>query len=101
MPQTQQQGNQAAIAMANLVGQIGCLTSFASLVIIGISFGLGYLLDQYLGMNRPIFAMLAMLASFPVTLYAIVRISVWAMGRAQQAQQRALEREKSLQEDQS
>lgn len=87
--------------MANMVGQIGCMTSVASFFIIGVAFGLGYLLDQWLGLERPIFMLLALLASFPVTLYVIVRVSLMALGRAQRAQERALkqEQDQATQED--
>lgn len=71
-----------------MVGSIGCVTSFASFVIIGAAFGLGYWLDNLLG-TSPILLFVALLGSFPITLYVIVRISLLAMERAQRAQERA------------
>jgi F0F1-type ATP synthase assembly protein I len=69
---------------AGLVGQIGCVTGFASILIIGIAFGIGRLLDSLLETNG-IFTILFLLGSFPITLYVIVRISLWAIARAQQS----------------
>ncbi|MBP6470323.1 MAG: AtpZ/AtpI family protein [Chloroflexi bacterium] len=68
--------------MANLVGQVGCVTGLVALVIIGISFGLGQFLDNYLG-TRGIFTVVFMLGSFPVTLFAMVRLSLMMVARAQ------------------
>ena len=69
---------------AGLVGQIGCVTGFASIVIIGLAFAIGRFLDSLLGTNG-IFTILFLLGSFPITLYVIVRISLWALARAQRA----------------
>ncbi len=68
--------------MTNLVGQVGCVTGLVALVIIGISFGLGQFLDNYLG-TRGIFTVVFMLGSFPVTLFAMVRLSLMMVARAQ------------------
>lgn len=68
--------------MTNLVGQVGCVTGLVALVIIGVSFGLGQFLDNYLG-TRGIFTVVFMLGSFPVTLFAMVRLSLMMVARAQ------------------
>lgn len=88
----QQQSNQAAIALANIVGQIGCATTLASVVIIGLAFALGNFLDNLFG-TRPIFIFIALFGSLPLTLYVIVRISLAAVARAQQVQTRVTEQE--------
>lgn len=80
MTQSNPESNQAARA-AGLVGQIGCTTGFASIIIIGIAFALGRLLDSLLGTNG-IFTVLLLVGSFPITLYVIVRISLWTLARA-------------------
>ena len=72
------------IATANLVGQVGCVTSFAAIFIIVIAFGIGWFLDDLMGNERKFATVLMLLASFPVTLYVMVRISLAMVGRAQQ-----------------
>lgn len=71
-------------ALANLVGQVGCVTGLVAIVIIGIAFGAGWFLDDLLGNERKIFTIIFLLASFPVTLFAMVRISLTMVGRAQE-----------------
>lgn len=72
-------------ALANTVGQVGCVTGIVALVIIGVAFGAGWFLDDFLGNERKIFTVIFMLGSFPVTLYAMVRISLWMVGKANKA----------------
>jgi len=67
------------------VGQIGCVTGIVALAIIGVAFGAGWFLDDFLGNERKIFTVIFMLGSFPVTLYAMVRISLWMIGKANKA----------------
>lgn len=74
-----------AADLTNMIGQIGCVTGLVALVIIGIAFGAGWLLDDLVGNERRIFTVIFMLASFPVTTYAMVRISLWMVGRAQKS----------------
>jgi hypothetical protein len=69
--------------LTNMVGQVGCVTGIVALLIIGAAFGAGWLIDGALGNERKIFTVIFMLGSFPVTLYAMVRISLWMVGRAQ------------------
>ena len=78
------QPDQAA-RTAGLVGQIGCVTSFASFIIIGIAFAAGRFLDSLLETGG-LFTVLFLLGSFPITLYIIVRISLFALNRAQKPQ---------------
>ena len=66
-----------------MVGQVGCVTGIVALLIIGLAFGVGWLLDDVLGNERKIFTVIFLLGSFPVTLFAMVRISLWMVGRAQ------------------
>ena len=70
--------------MANLVGQVGCVTALVAILIIGIAFGIGWLLDDLLGNERRIVTVIMLLLSFPVTLFAMVRISLAMVGRTQQ-----------------
>ena len=72
-----------AARTAGFVGQIGCVTGFASIIIIGAAFAAGRFLDSWLG-TEGIFTILFLLGSFPITLYVIVRISLFALKRAQQ-----------------
>ena len=74
--------------LAGIVGQVGCLT----VIIIGLALGAGLLLDRFLG-TRPIFTILLLVGSVPISLYIIVRISLTAAGRAQRAAQRDSEGE--------
>jgi hypothetical protein len=80
---------QRAAQLTNMVGQIGCVTAFAALAIIGIAFGAGWLLDDWLGNERKIFTVIFLLGSFPVTLYAMVRISLWMVAKAQTSMERS------------
>ena len=72
-----------AAALTNTVGQIGCVTGLVALLIIGVSFAAGWYLDDFLGNERKIFTVIFMLGSFPITLYAMVRISLTILARAQ------------------
>jgi len=76
---------QQTLATANLVGQVGCVTAFAAIIIIAIAFGIGWFADDLMGNERKFVTVFMLLASFPVTLYAMVLISTAMVGRAQQA----------------
>ena len=82
--------------MANMVGQVGCVTGIVALLIIGLAFGAGWLLDDMLGNERKIFTVIFMLGSFPVTLFAMVRISLWMVGRAQASFERIEAEERDI-----
>lgn len=64
--------------LAGIVGQIGCIT----VIIIGLAMGAGILLDRFLG-TSPIFTILFLVGSVPVTLFVTVRVSLMAASRAQ------------------
>ena len=81
MTQYNQQFDQTA-RIAGLVGQIGCLTGFAAIIIIGLAFGVGRLLDGWMD-SSGIFTILFLIGSFPITLYVIVRVSLAILKRAQ------------------
>ena len=66
-----------------MVGQAGCVTAFVAIVIIAIAFGIGWFLDDLMGNERRIMTVLMLLLSFPVTLYAMFRISLAMVGRTQ------------------
>ena len=74
--------NNYAAAYANLISQIGCTTSLASIIIIGVAFAAGQLLDNYLD-TRGVFTVLFLVGSFPVTMYVILRIALSTAARAQ------------------
>ncbi len=73
---------QRTAALTNLVGQVGCVTGFVALIVIGVSFGAGWLLDDLMGNERRIFTVIFMLASFPITLFAMVKVSLWFVAKA-------------------
>ena len=91
MNEDQQSINQAAL-LAGVVGQVGCIT----ILLIGLALGAGLLLDRLLD-TRPVFTILLMVGSVPVTLYIIVRVSLTASARAQRAT--TANREKQAEED--
>lgn len=82
--------------MTNAIGQVGCVTGIVAIVIIAIAFGAGWLIDDWLGNERKIVTVLLMVGSFPVTLYAMVRIS---LSMVQRAQNRAQQLNKQNQEE--
>ncbi len=71
-----------ASKLTGLVGQIGCVTGFVSILIIGVAFAVGRFLDSIFETGG-LFTILFLLGSFPITIYAIVRISLFALNRAQ------------------
>jgi hypothetical protein len=77
-----EQINQTAM-LAGIIGQVGCVT----VIFIGLALGAGLLLDRVLD-TRPIFTILFMVGSVPVTLYVTVRISLTAAARAQRIARR-------------
>lgn len=83
-----------AAALTNTVGQVGCVTGIVALAIIGIAFAAGWFLDDFLGNERKIFTVIFLLGSFPVTLYAMVRISLWMMGKANRTVEQIKQEEK-------
>ena len=70
------------VVLAGLVGQVGCVTGLVAIVIIAIAFGVGRFLDAQFDIQG-IFTVLFLVLSFPITLYAMVRISLQMVQRAQ------------------
>ena len=83
-----------AAALTNTVGQVGCVTGIVALVIIGVAFAAGWFLDDFLGNERKIFTVIFLLGSFPVTLYSMVRISLWMIGKANRTVEQINQEEK-------
>ena len=77
MNQKQQQINQTAL-LASIVGQVGCVT----VVLVALALGAGIRLDNLLT-TKPVFTILFLVGSVPVTLYVIVRMSLTATARLQ------------------
>jgi F0F1-type ATP synthase assembly protein I len=68
--------NQTAY-MASVVGQVGCLT----VLVIAAALGGGLLLDNFLE-TKPLFTIVFVIGSVPVTLFLIVRVTLSAASRA-------------------
>jgi len=66
------------LALAGLLGQVGCVT----LVLIFVALGIGLWLDSQFD-SRPIFTLFFVLGSVPVTIYLMVRIVLTGMARIQ------------------
>ena len=79
------QGNQEldqASNLAGLVGQIGCVTGFVTIITMPVAFSAARFLDSTFD-TKGIFTVLFLLGSVPITLYVSVRISLLAVKRAQ------------------
>jgi F0F1-type ATP synthase assembly protein I len=70
-PSTDKERSERALrmALAGIVGQVGCLT----LAIIAVALGLGLWLDSQFH-TRPLFSLALVLGSVPVTLYIMFRV---------------------------
>ena len=79
--------------LANTVGQAGCATGIVAIIIIALAFGIGWFLDDLLGNERRFLTIAFLLLSFPVTLFAMVKISLFIVGRANK-QAEKIEQEK-------
>ena len=84
--------------LVNTVGQAGCATGVVAILIIAIAFGIGWLLDDLLGNERRFLTIGFLLLSFPVTLFAMVKISLFIVGRANK-QTEQIEQEKYEKKD--
>lgn len=74
------EGQQAlAIAVAGLLGQIGCIT----LILIAAALAGGLWLDTQFN-TRPLFTIILLLGTVPITLYLMVRMVLGGMARLQQ-----------------
>lgn len=66
----------------NLVGQVGCVIGLVAVVIIAASFGIGWVIDEWLGNERKVVTILLMIGSFPITLWAMIQVSIRTLARA-------------------
>ena len=76
---TAQQTSVLGNTLANVVGQVGCIT----LVFIGLAFAAGTLLDNFLNLEMRIFTILFLVGSVPVALYVVARVSFATVSKAQ------------------
>jgi F0F1-type ATP synthase assembly protein I len=74
-----------AARLTGLVGQIGCVTGIVSILIVAVAFAIGWFLDSRLGTDG-ILIVLFLVASFPVTLFAIYKIGLATARRSQNRQ---------------
>ena len=75
--------------MVNLASQIGCMMSASAVIVIGLAFGAGYLLDRVFDTGN-VLTIVFLVGSFPVTLFAMIQIGL----RMQMLMQRQLEQMK-------
>lgn len=76
MNRQQQDINNTAL-LAGIIGQVGCIT----VILIAVALGAGIIVDNLLD-TRPVFTILFMVGSVPVTLYVIVRVTLSAAARS-------------------
>lgn len=89
------EGQQAlAIAVAGLLGQIGCIT----LVLIAAALAVGLWLDTQFN-TRPLFTIIFILGTVPITLYLMVRMVLGGMSRLQSQPEAADENLKGNKEE--
>lgn len=72
--------------MVNMASQVGCMMSAAAVIVIGLAFGAGYLLDRVFDTGN-ILTIIFLVGSFPVTLFAMIQIGL----RMQMRMQRQME----------
>ncbi len=77
-PSQEPQSPDLPLALAGLLGQVGCVT----LIVIFAALGIGLWLDSQFG-SRPVFTLILVLGSVPVTIYLMVRIVLTGMARIQ------------------
>jgi hypothetical protein len=80
--------NALKLVIAGVIGQVGCLT----LVIITIALVAGLWLDSQLE-TRPLFTLVFILGSIPVTLYLMVRLVLTVAPKLEMSTTRAIESE--------
>ena len=61
--------------MVNLASQVGCMMSAAAVIVIGLAFGAGYLLDRVFDTGN-VLTIVFLVGSFPVTLFAMIQIGL-------------------------
>ncbi len=79
-PEQEEAQASLAIATAGVLGQVGCMT----LGLIGLALVAGLWLDARFA-TRPLFTLLMVLASVPVTMYLMVRIVLRGTARLRRA----------------
>jgi len=84
------------LAMASVVSQVGCVT--IAVVLGALVVGLG--LDKFFD-TRPLFTILFLLGSIPVSLYLLVRIALSAVAQLNPPSQKPVERESTSEESPS
>ncbi|MGH2620106.1 MAG: AtpZ/AtpI family protein [Anaerolineales bacterium] len=77
-PSQEPQSPDLPLALAGLLGQVGCVT----LIVIFAALGSGLWLDSQFD-TRPVFTLILVLGSVPVTIYLMVRIVLTGMARIQ------------------
>ncbi|MFK7804328.1 MAG: hypothetical protein AB8G95_22020 [Anaerolineae bacterium] len=91
-----------SIQVANTIGQVGCVIGFVAIIIIAAAFGAGTLIDRWMDNERQWATIILMLGSFPITLYAMIQISLRTMARAnakvEQLKQSQIAQEDNLKE---
>lgn len=97
---SQQTNVKQTAELVNAVSQVGCVIGFVAVIIIGISFGAGWWIDGLLGNERKWVTVVMMLASFPVSLYAMIQISLRTMARAN-ARVEALKKQSEAQNEEN
>ena len=73
------------VALVGVIGQVGCLT----LIIIAIALSAGLWLDNQLG-SRPIFTLVLVIASVPLTLFLMFRVVLSLAPKIQIAAERSV-----------
>lgn len=84
--------------MINMASQIGCMMSAAAVIVIGLAFGAGYLLDRIFDTGN-ILTIIFLVGSFPVTLFAMIQIGL-RMQMRMQRQMEALKKKQAQEETQ-
>jgi len=81
-PKTAAVISRSLVVASGLAGQIGCVT----VLILGAALAGGLWLDQQLN-TKPVFTILLLLVSFPVSLALTLRIALSAVRQIEQAQE--------------
>ncbi|MCB8949781.1 MAG: AtpZ/AtpI family protein [Ardenticatenaceae bacterium] len=92
--------NQTAV-MINMASQVGCMMSGAAVLVIGLAFGAGYLLDRLFDTGN-ILTIIFLVGSFPVTLFAMIQIGLRMQMRMQKqldAMKKQAQKEQLAQEE--
>jgi F0F1-type ATP synthase assembly protein I len=88
--------------MVNMASQVGCMMSASAVLVIGLAFGSGYLLDRVFDTGN-VFTIIFLVGSFPVTLFAMIQIGLRMQMRMQsklaELQKQALKEKQLAQEE--